>query len=113
VDQLTFRDAIGDSHVTRERLVPVWWGVCAAALVWSEVERRRGRASRAARGVRWALVAVASLLLFTRSIEIGMRSHAHGLVGSYLVDVAAVGYLLAMIAGAIVRFAAAKVPTTR
>ncbi len=103
-EHLTFVDAIGAHGIARERTVVGWWAACAAGLAWAELARRRGRTTGLARAVRWIIVIAASAVVFTRPIG-ATEEHVDRLQGAGVIDLAALAYLIAMIAGTVAALA--------
>ncbi len=97
-EHLTFVDALHE--VPLERAVLAWWAACAAVLAWAEHARRAGNTSGAGRAVRWVIVLVASVLAFARSMS-STTDHLDRLQGAGVIDLAALAYLIAMIAGTV------------
>ena len=95
---LSFLDSI--DAVPRERFVIGWWIACAAVVAWAELARRRRHDPVAARAVRWIVVLAASVLVFVRPIG-ETPDHVDRLQGAGVIDLAALAYLIAMIAGTV------------
>ncbi len=101
-EHLTFVEAVHELPL--ERAVLVWWGACAAVLAWAEHARRTGRSTGTGRAVRWIVVLAVSVLAFVRSMS-SSADHVDRLEGAGVIDLAALAYLIAMIAGTVAALA--------